>query len=404
MIEPSKYNLDLTGEAPANKITGEQHKIESTGGNRAVVLDNGAFYTRSLVVRDVASGRILTRGVDYLPACLIPSPTAASGKEVCGYFVVTNTEVSDNIEVSYQLVGGFYIYSSFAIDDLLKTLGNDDRKVSYNAIKNKPAGMPPGLHFHDLGDVYGFGFVIYVLEKIREAIIDADDPAWVQLLAYLASVRLSLETAGDLLRQSLQAHISQRDPHNLTAAQAGAASSADVTSAINTITSAINSRVTEVTTLINSLLTSVNTHINDLSTGAHGVTIASIGAVSATDVANRYNNAINAINGVVTARTSGFLGRVSGQNEHTNGILHAKWYNNFVAGIGTAWNGQVNAALLTFNQIDDPTAKSFYMLHNQANTVFSMVLSGVNVLDIAGGERIAKLSDAQSMIGSMLRV
>lgn len=404
MIEPSKYNLDLTGEAPANHIPGEEHQIPQTGGNRAVVLRYGAYYTRSLVVKDVVSGRILTRGVDYMPACLIPSPTAQSGKEVCGYLVVTNQDVSETISVDYHLVGGFYVFCAYVINDLLKTLDNDDRKVSYNAIKNKPAGMPTGLHFHDLGDVYGFGFVVYALEKIRLAVIDADDPAWTQLLAYLQNTRLAIETGQDLLRQALAAHVAQKNPHQLTAAQADAATPADVEATRTMITTEINTRVAEVTSLITSLLASANAHISDTTTGAHNVTIQNIGGVSESDVTTSFNNARNSINNVFSVIGSTLMGRVAGQREHTNGRLYGKWYNNFVAGVGTTNEQSVLAGSIALIQLDDAAAKSFYMFHNQATRAFNLVLSSDIVLTVSAGERIAKVSDAQAMIGSMLQV
>lgn len=165
-----KYPLDRTGRNPNNLIVGEPHTLPS-GINRPVVTNYGAFFTESLVVRDAATGDILAPHHQYKATQLYQDATTYTGKEVCSVIIVTDTTVSSEVEVDYQVIGGEYTTSVRAVRELVHDLDLDNRPVAWGDILGKPKGYPPGPHLHDAGDLYGMEYLVEAIERIRQAIL-----------------------------------------------------------------------------------------------------------------------------------------------------------------------------------------------------------------------------------------
>lgn len=163
-----KYPLDLTGNHPNNRILREPH-ILPNGIHRAIVPKYGAFYTRSLVVREVVSGEILTPRMDYHAIQMHQEATIKSGLEVCMAVVVINTEIDSSIEIDYQAVGGDYTFSVNAMQTVIETLDLDQRPVNWGDLIARPLEFPPAPHIHDAGDLYGFEYLIDAIDRLRDA-------------------------------------------------------------------------------------------------------------------------------------------------------------------------------------------------------------------------------------------
>jgi hypothetical protein len=163
-----KYPLDLSGHNTNNLVLAEPH-ILPDGVNRAIVPQYGAFYTGSLVVREVVSGRILTPRVDYHAIQLYQEATQRSGLEVCGAVAVINPEVDSEIELDYQAIGGDYAFSVTAMKTVLDTLDLDQRPVVWADLLARPTEFPPAPHIHDAGDLYGFEYLVEAIDRLREA-------------------------------------------------------------------------------------------------------------------------------------------------------------------------------------------------------------------------------------------
>lgn len=177
-----RYALDTTGVNPDNLVAGERHTLSDLR-NRIIAPVNGAFYTDGFIIKDKTSGRILVRGTDYVFAELYQTLTIKYGKEICALVVVTNTEVSSDVEITYQAVGDVYSRSSLPLKDLLEEISSNDYSKSLTDIRNKPTTFIPSPHVHDLGDGMGFEYLIYALERIRNAIVWADQAAVDSLMA-----------------------------------------------------------------------------------------------------------------------------------------------------------------------------------------------------------------------------
>lgn len=175
------FNQDATGTNPANLVIGEIVLLTPGLSVRGAAPIYGAFYTESVVVHDVANNALLVRGVDYQCVELLQDATLKFGKEICMMILIINPLVSASIRIDYQVVGGSFQNAAGQMVNLYETVIKDNRVIDWLAILNKPLEYNPALHQHLLADVYGFEAVVTALERIRNAIILSDVPAFESL-------------------------------------------------------------------------------------------------------------------------------------------------------------------------------------------------------------------------------
>lgn len=220
-INPIRYPLDLTGTSRDNLVLNELHTLKPTRV-RAVALQNGAFYTASVVIRDVATARVLVSGQDYEFDNLYQMASEHAKAEVAAIIVITNTEVSNTISVDYQCIGGLYGYSTTAIMQQIEDLQLDNRKVEWGNIYNKPAVYPPAKHLHDIGDVYGFEYLVQAIQQLRHAIMVGDEGSHENIYRYIEKTIGSTSDRVRELENALRRHIEDKDnPHEVTAGKIG---------------------------------------------------------------------------------------------------------------------------------------------------------------------------------------
>jgi hypothetical protein len=75
---------------------------------------------------------------------------------------------------------------------------NDNRTVNWEDVVNKPLQYPPALHNHFLNDIYGFEYVVVALERIRNAIILSDVPAFESVIDYVKQHVLPIATTEEI--------------------------------------------------------------------------------------------------------------------------------------------------------------------------------------------------------------
>lgn len=172
-----RYGLDPTGLNPDNLVFGEVATL-STKQIRGVAPQYGAFFTESLQVYDAQTNNILTRGTDYQCVELLQDATLLYGKEICTVILILNQAVSPTVRINYQVLGGYYQNDATGIINLYETVMMDQRPIDWMNILNKPLEYNPSLHNHLLSDVYGFQAVVTALERVRNAIILTDVPAF----------------------------------------------------------------------------------------------------------------------------------------------------------------------------------------------------------------------------------
>lgn len=217
----NKYPLDLTGTSPENLVLGEPHTLEP-GLNRAAVPRYGAFYTESLAVRDASTGELLTPNDQYVPIMYYAEPSERSGKEVCTGIIVTDGTVANEITIDYQVVGGDYANITQIIIDLIENLNLDDREVTWGDLLGRPDAFPPAPHLHDLGDIYGFEYLVQQLELIRQAILYGDVESHEEIRQQIEARYQAALTRAEEVRTQLEEHSARTDnPHEVTKAQTG---------------------------------------------------------------------------------------------------------------------------------------------------------------------------------------
>lgn len=188
LTPPIRYPLDKTGIRPENLVVGEPHELPNRLV-RAIAPAYGAYFAESIIVRDLASGQQLTKGLHYKTAELLPFPTGAYGKEICGIILITDPSVSNNVEITYQALGGEYSTNSDAIVQLITNLQLDNRPVSFKDLTDLPSeGFTPAFHYHDIGDVYGFEYIVHAIERLRSAILIGDSASHQEIYDYIDSL------------------------------------------------------------------------------------------------------------------------------------------------------------------------------------------------------------------------
>lgn len=181
-----RYALDPTGANVDNLVVGEI-KTLSTTPIRAVAPAYGPFFTSSLRVFDQGDGRLLVKGVDYEVVDLLQSATLKFGLEIAQVFLITSASVGSSVRFNYQVLGGMYQNNSEGLANLYDAIMSDNRPVNWANVLNKPAEYTPALHRHLLEDIYGFEPVVVELERIRNALVLSNVPAFESLIEWVQS-------------------------------------------------------------------------------------------------------------------------------------------------------------------------------------------------------------------------
>ena len=160
-------DLDPTGRNINNKIINEPHTLANRP-TRSIAPRHGPFFAESVVVQDGTT--LLSRGQDYQIVELHQEATLRYGKEIASVILILNRNVSSNVEVTYQSLGGHFANNDEIIANLYQTVINDNRPVDWTNVFNKPTEFNPTIHRHLLDDIYGFEPVVDYLERIKRAI------------------------------------------------------------------------------------------------------------------------------------------------------------------------------------------------------------------------------------------
>ena len=170
---PTMYPEDLSGLKASNLVPDEIHR--PTGiNNRVIVPEHGPFFTESVVVVDLGTGREMAPHTQWIAAQLEQDLTADAGKEIMSILVVTDTKAIGPFQTTYQTVGGPYSYSVKAIIEMVQQLDLDNRPIYWADILGKPDRYVPAPHPHHINDIGGWPVLFPALKGIEEAILLTD--------------------------------------------------------------------------------------------------------------------------------------------------------------------------------------------------------------------------------------
>ena len=166
----TRYLLDPTGKNPDNFVRNESRLLRKNK-IRTIIPYYGAFFANSVTVFDVSTKRALNFGEDYCTAGLMQKETLLYGENISSVILITNRQVSDNVTFNYQCLGSNHERNNEALESLLKKdLPQSDNTI-YSDIAKLPTTFKPSFHHHDFGDMYGLDYLVYLLERIKLAII-----------------------------------------------------------------------------------------------------------------------------------------------------------------------------------------------------------------------------------------
>ena len=123
-----RYPEDPTGVNPDNLVSGEIHQL-SNRPIRVAVPKYAPFFTDSLIVYDGLTQQPLVRGQDYKIPTISREATLRFGKEIADAILIENSNVSDEIRITYQVLGGVHQNNIDNIVNIYEQFVNDqDRK------------------------------------------------------------------------------------------------------------------------------------------------------------------------------------------------------------------------------------------------------------------------------------
>jgi hypothetical protein len=207
------YPVDYTGTNPANKITNEIQALTGGAGQSFYIAipKLAPFFDESLVVSFKAvSGetRTLVKGIDYYSSHYFISASRACGKEIYGSISFNDLTLNGSITFTYQTLGGIWTQDATAIALILADRLRNPLTTVWEQVVDMPAMFPVVDHEWNLTDMVGMSQLVDAVNSVTDAV-----------LASATSVS--------------NAHINNvNNPHQVTAAQIGAVTQAQLVQAV----------------------------------------------------------------------------------------------------------------------------------------------------------------------------
>jgi hypothetical protein len=277
----AKYPLDKTGTSPTNKVIGEVRELNGSR-DRAFVPFGGPFYTESFKIINNDTGLPLVPVDDYILCQPFQQAALRTGKDVqCVVWIKLPAPIT--VRYEYQVVGGEYSWNIEALVQMINEIDLDGRPVQWGSIIGKPTAYPPAPHIHDIGDSYGWEYVVFQLEGIRNAILVGDEASHDELRQQMQAIRDELELLIAAVDDKVDLHIADyANPHRVTKLQVGLGQVQDfpIASASEALAGTATNRYMTpalTTTLINRLIDEqLGAHIADKN-NPHNTTKAQVG-------------------------------------------------------------------------------------------------------------------------------
>lgn len=176
MDKQIRYLPDETGKNQDNLVRKEPHHLPIAVRGRVIVPDHGSFFRESVVVRDRLTGRKLIPKRDYVCAGLRVAQTRVADGGVYAIILVTDDECSNLVEIDYQVYGNDMFQFVEPTIELLQESFESNDGIPMAKLLKLPREWKPTFHYHDLGNIDKFDFLLFSLDKIRNSLL-ANNPA-----------------------------------------------------------------------------------------------------------------------------------------------------------------------------------------------------------------------------------
>lgn len=252
------YPLDLKGVLTSNLT---RHDIVLGAGtfNRAFAYPTGPFFADTFKLYESTKPNVpLVRGKDYQLILLNPELRKVTTREICSAVVVHNAAVSTDVIAVSQVVGGPYAANVDAIEQAINALDLDNRQIDFSDLSGVPEEFQTAPAYSDIGDVFGFEYIITIMAQILDALKVGDNAAVSQLEEVIEGMRSELS---NMFQQHIDA---DGNVHALTRADLSVPSVSEMNTenlklseAINQLASRIGS-LESTDTAIDSKITAIN--------------------------------------------------------------------------------------------------------------------------------------------------
>ncbi len=193
-----RYALDPTGVNPDNLVAGEAHVL-SDRPQRFLIPKHGPFFSDSVILYDADTGQRLVKRSDlteghYVIPLISQEATLKFGLEVADGILITDPLIARNVLVTYQSVGGNFQNNIANVANIFEAFLNDNRAIDWiTGVYGKPNYYPPGPHPTHLIDIFGFESLTFVMERIYQAILLGQVPAYEMIFDALKNHRATKE-------------------------------------------------------------------------------------------------------------------------------------------------------------------------------------------------------------------
>lgn len=180
MTTITRLSLDPTGLLVQNRIQNELHtNIDSFA--RIIIPIYGNFYLESLSVSN--NNGVLIYEIDYTCIEFNQEQSLKYGKDIYSAILLFTTDT--NATITYQALGGDLSVNKSQILTAYESLDTSASHIAWEEVQNKPEGLKPSKHLHDIDEIYGFEFIHKTLVRIHKAIETTQMPAYGSLLNYI---------------------------------------------------------------------------------------------------------------------------------------------------------------------------------------------------------------------------
>lgn len=171
-VEPRfEIGADYDGVDPRHHQVNEVRQFSNDKTDRIFLPECGAFYSSTMIIKDINTGKPLIRGEDYDLIILDGKATKESGMETCGVVVITNPDVAGVI-LDYYYVGGIHMTGYYLLEQLLKMYPNGAGGIiSYDDLMNIPEEHAPAYHTQHVHEFYKTDSLLVWLERIRCGVV-----------------------------------------------------------------------------------------------------------------------------------------------------------------------------------------------------------------------------------------
>jgi hypothetical protein len=207
-VQATTYALDLTGMLTVNKIVNEAQTLTPDNGadKQYFIPTKGPFFGTSLVLQYKPSGNMnwLTAqpGSDYDPVGQLDALSSTTVSPVFVAVSVLNTAIQGQLRVTYQTLGGNFVFDRQALMGQLADMLINQRQIDWSQVVNLPMFFPVASHSHNA---------------------DTDMVGMAPVTTRLDAMTSTLQTRGEATDVSdMVAHMASRaNPHQLAAGDVG---------------------------------------------------------------------------------------------------------------------------------------------------------------------------------------